>query len=49
MKYWMWPPNQKYSDENIPDPQKYLIGFYYANKNVNVKNQIFYFLLDTSP
>ncbi len=33
-KYWMWPENFKYSDEIIPDPQKYLIGFYYANKNV---------------
>jgi hypothetical protein len=34
MKYWMWPGNNKYTDENIPDPQRYLIGFYYANKNV---------------
>ena len=35
MKYWMWPPNEKYNDDIIPDPQKYLIGFYYSNKNVN--------------
>jgi hypothetical protein len=33
-KYWMWPINSKYDNENIPDPQKYLLGFYYANKNV---------------
>jgi hypothetical protein len=38
-KYWMWPNNSKYNDEYMPDPQKYLIGFYYANKNV--KNIIF--------
>ena len=35
LKFWMWPNNTKYSDDNMPDPQKYLIGFYYANKNVN--------------
>jgi hypothetical protein len=35
LKYWMWPENLKYSDDILPDPQKYLIGFYYANKNVN--------------
>jgi hypothetical protein len=34
LKYWMWPSNSKYTDSSIPDPQKYLIGFYYANKNV---------------
>jgi hypothetical protein len=33
-KYWLWPGNGKYTDDIIPDPQKYLIGFYYANKNV---------------
>jgi hypothetical protein len=31
-KYWMWPSNSKYSDDCFPDPQKYLIGFYYSNK-----------------
>ena len=36
MKYWMWPENQKYTDEIIPDPMKYLIGFYYANKSVKL-------------
>lgn len=33
-KYWMWPYNNKYNDDVFPDPNKYLIGFYYANKNV---------------
>jgi len=33
-KYWMWPYNAKYNEQNYPDPMKYLIGFYYANKNV---------------
>ena len=33
-KYWMWPYNSKYNEQNYPDPMKYLIGFYYANKNV---------------
>lgn len=36
LKYWMWPENVKYNDELFPDPQKYLIGFYYANKNVKI-------------
>ena len=27
-KYWQWPPNQKYTDDNYPDPHKYFIGFY---------------------
>ena len=30
----MWPENNNYTDENIPDPQKYLFGIYYGNKNV---------------
>ena len=34
-KYWMWPYNSKYNEQNYPDPMKYLIGFYYANKNVS--------------
>jgi hypothetical protein len=38
LKYWMWPENNKYSDDAIPDPQKYLVGFYYANKNVKFYN-----------
>ena len=31
----MWPDNANYTDENIPDPQKYICGIYYGNKNVN--------------
>ena len=26
-KYWKWPNNNKYNDNNIPDPHKYLLGF----------------------
>lgn len=32
-KYWMWPNNTKYNDENFPDPLKYLLGFYFTNKS----------------
>jgi len=35
-QYWMWPDNVIYNDDNLPDPQKYLIGVYYGNKNVNI-------------
>ena len=34
-KYWMYPSNQIYSDDAFPDPQKYLIGFYYSSKSVS--------------
>ena len=34
-KYWMYPENKDYNDETLPDPQKYLIGFYYSTKNVS--------------
>jgi hypothetical protein len=34
-KYWMYPMNSSYNDDNFPDPQKYLIGFYYSSKNVS--------------
>jgi len=36
-RYWMWPFNLNYNDESFPDPQKYLLGFYYANKNVKIQ------------
>lgn len=26
-KYWKWPNNTKYTDTNLPDPHKYLLGF----------------------
>ena len=32
-KYWMYPANSTYNDENFPDPQKYFLGFYYSSKN----------------
>jgi hypothetical protein len=35
-QYWMWPDNVIYNDDNLPDPQKYLFGVYYGNKNVNI-------------
>ena len=35
-KYWKWPNNEKYNDNNIPDPHKYLLGFFHKdNENIN--------------
>lgn len=34
-RYWIYPSNSSYTDDNFPDPQKYLIGFYYSCKNVS--------------
>lgn len=31
----MWPYNNRYNDEEYPDPQKYLLGFYYPLRNLN--------------
>ena len=40
-KYWQWPNNSKYTDEILPDPERYLLGFYYSNKsNNNIINSI---------
>jgi len=36
-KYWKWPNNDKYNDNNIPDPHKYLLGFVHK-ENENVLN-----------
>ena len=36
-KYWKWPNNDKYTDNNIPDPHKYLLGFVHK-ENENVIN-----------
>jgi len=36
-KYWKWPNNDKYNDNNIPDPHKYLLGFVHK-ENENVIN-----------
>ena len=34
-KYWKWPNNEKYNDTNIPDPNKYLLGFIHKeNENI---------------
>ena len=32
-KYWKFPNNKKYTDEIIPDPERYLLGFFYSSKN----------------
>ena len=32
--FWQWPPNDKYNNENFPDPQKYLLGIYCVNQNL---------------
>lgn len=32
-KYWMWPTNIKYTDDNFPDPEKYMVGFYFSSKS----------------
>ena len=34
-KFWLWPPNDIYNDDNYPDPYKYFIGFY-LNQNCNM-------------
>ena len=37
-KYWKWPNNEKYNDNNIPDPNKYLLGFIHK-ENENIINE----------
>ena len=32
-KYWKFPNNKKYTDEIIPDPERYLLGFFCSCKN----------------
>jgi hypothetical protein len=32
--YWQWPSNDKYNNDNIPDPQKYLLGIYTIDRAV---------------
>jgi hypothetical protein len=40
-KYWQCPNNSKYTDEILPDPERYLLGFFYSNKsNNNIINSI---------
>lgn len=33
-KFWMWPYNEAKNEDNFPDPQVYLIGFYIEDKFV---------------
>ena len=37
-KYWKWPNNTKYTDNNIPDPHKYLLGFIHKDSEVFINN-----------
>ena len=37
-KYWKWPNNTKYTDSNIPDPHKYLLGFIHKDSEVFINN-----------
>ena len=37
-KYWKWPNNTKYTDSNIPDPHKYLLGFIHKDNEVFMSN-----------
>lgn len=38
--YWMWPDNSKYTNEEMPDPEKYLLGLFYVNKSVSILSYI---------
>ena len=33
----MWPYNNIFNDESMPDPNKYLVGFYYPIKSSSSK------------
>ena len=37
-KYWKWPNNSKYTDSNIPDPHKYLLGFVHKDNEMFMNN-----------
>lgn len=37
-KYWKWPNNEKYTDSNVPDPQKYLLGFIHKDTDMGINN-----------
>jgi len=37
-KYWKWPNNEKYTDTNIPDPHKYLLGFVHKDNEILINN-----------
>ena len=37
-KYWKWPNNTKYTDNNLPDPHKYLLGFIHKDNEIFINN-----------
>ena len=37
-KYWKWPNNSKYTDTNLPDPHKYLLGFIHKDNDNFMNN-----------
>ncbi len=37
-KYWKWPNNTKYTDSNLPDPHKYLLGFVHKDSEIFMNN-----------
>jgi hypothetical protein len=37
-KYWKWPNNTKYTDSNLPDPHKYLLGFIHKDNEIFMNN-----------
>jgi hypothetical protein len=37
-KYWKWPNNTKYTDSNLPDPRKYLLGFVHKDNEIFMNN-----------
>ena len=38
-KYWKWPNNNKYTDNNLPDPHKYLLGFIHKDNEIFMNNK----------
>ena len=38
-RYWKWPNNSKYTDNNLPDPHKYLLGFIHKDNEIFMNNK----------
>ena len=38
-RYWKWPNNSKYTDSNLPDPHKYLLGFIHKDNEIFMNNK----------
>ena len=38
-RYWKWPNNSKYTDTNLPDPHKYLLGFIHKDNEIFMNNK----------